>query len=85
MLKSRVVRLVFRTLVFGLGFITLATNLYVRFYYASAMPRSPQPETGRVYVIPALYGGSVYVTQKEYERRIFVRDDLKSGDRRDVF
>jgi hypothetical protein len=76
--KGKLVSLVFRALVFTLGFVTLSANLYVRFYYASAMPRSPQPQTGRVYAIPAQYGGTVYINREEYERRTFIRDDLIS-------
>ena len=51
-------------------------NLYIRFHYATVMPRSPEPETGRIYPIAALYGGVVYVSQKEIKYRDFAEHEL---------
>jgi hypothetical protein len=39
------------------------------------MPRSAQPETGRVFAVPAQYGGTVYVNKRELELRSFVQID----------
>jgi len=61
-----------------MGFVTISANLYVRFHYAASMPRSPQPESGRVYPIPAQYGGTVYINKVELDRRSFVEDVLTS-------
>jgi hypothetical protein len=36
------------------------------------MPRAPQPQTGRIYAIPAQYGGTIYVNRAELDRRNFV-------------
>jgi hypothetical protein len=58
------------------GLLSIGADLYVRFHYAAAMPRTPQPETGRIYPVPAQYGGTVYVTQAELKRREFVRYDM---------
>lgn len=49
-----------------------SSELYIRFHYAAVMPRSPQPETGRVIPIPAQYRGTIYVTKAEFDRRDFV-------------
>ena len=52
------------------------SELYIRFHYAAVMPRSPQPGIGRVYPMPAQYGGTIYVNKAELDRRDFVRYDL---------
>ena len=62
----------FAILAMSTGFIALAANLYIPFHYAAVMPRSPQPQTGRLYAIPAQYGGTVYVNRVELDRRNFV-------------
>lgn len=77
--KFRVMRKLFKALLFGLFFFTLFANIYIPFDYALTMPRSSQPQTGRVYPIHAQYGGTVYVNRREYERRIFVQDYLTSA------
>jgi hypothetical protein len=74
--KRKITRRVVMSIVFGLGFLTLASNIYIRFHYASVMPRSPQPQSGRTYGIPAQYGGVVYVSKQELDRRDFVENDL---------
>ena len=61
-----------------LAFVTLGSNIYIRFHYAAVMPRSPQTENGRVYPIPAQYGGVVYVNKKELDLRDFVQRTLMS-------
>jgi hypothetical protein len=53
-----------------------SSELYLRFHYAGVMPRSPQAENGRVIPIPAQYGGTIYVTKAEFDRRDFVRYDI---------
>jgi hypothetical protein len=46
------------------------SELYIRFHYAEVMPRSPQPETGRIYAMPAQYGGIARIPHGKGERRI---------------
>jgi hypothetical protein len=70
--QSKALKRGFAILAISTGFIALAANLYIPFYYAAVMPRSPQPETGRIYAIPAQYGGAVYVNRVELDRRDFV-------------
>jgi hypothetical protein len=72
----RVLKSVLLGLVVITGSLSISADLYISFHYAAAMPRTAQPETGRVYPVPAQYGGTVYVTQGELKRREFVRYDL---------
>ena len=72
----RVLKSVLLGLVVIMGLLSISADLYIRFHYAAAMPRAPQPETGRIFPVPAQYGGTVYVTQAELKRREFVRYDL---------
>jgi hypothetical protein len=74
--KRKATKVAALCIVFGLGFFTLSANLYVRFHYAAVMPRIPQPSAGRIYAIPAQYGGVVYVNKHELDRRKFVENDL---------
>jgi hypothetical protein len=66
-----------RTAVLALCLATISftglSALYIRFHYAEVMPRSPQPETGRIYPMPAQYGGTVYVSRAELDRSDFVK------------
>jgi len=77
LLKQRV-RTAVRGLVGGVILLTLVANLYIRFHYAASMPRSPQPQTGRIHPVPAQYGGIVYVNAKEYNTRNFIEQTLTS-------
>jgi hypothetical protein len=74
--QSKALRRAFLILVVSTGFLAVSANLYIRFHYAAVMPRSPQSETGRIYAVPAQYGGTVYVSRAELDRRNFVEDDL---------
>ena len=64
------------SVVFGTVFFGLAANIYIPFHYAAVMPRSPQPETGRIYRVTAQYGAVVYVNKQELDRLDFVTYDL---------
>lgn len=70
-----------RTAVLALCLATISftglSALYIRFHYAEVMPRSPQPETGRIYPMPAQYGGTVYVSRAELDRSDFVKYRLE--------
>jgi hypothetical protein len=70
--QNKTLRRGFAILAISTGFIALGANLYIRFHYTAVMPRSPQPQTGRIYAIPAQYGGTVYVNRVELDRRNFV-------------
>jgi len=72
--SSKLLRAVVFTVCMAAVCIALFSDLYISFHYAAVMPRSPQPETGRVYAIPAQYGGTIYVSKTELDRRDFVRD-----------
>jgi hypothetical protein len=74
--QSKAFRIVLQILVITTAFLAVSANLYIRFHYAAVMPRSPQVETGRVYAIPAQYGGTVYVNRMELDRRNFVADKV---------
>jgi hypothetical protein len=73
---TRILKFVLVGLVLVTGLVSIGADIYVRFHYAEVMPRVPQPETGRVYPVPAQGGGTVYVTEGEFKRREFVRYKL---------
>jgi len=74
--RSRIFRVALMALVFGIGFFTLGANIYIPFHYTAVMPRSPQPEAGRVYQVTAQYGTVVYVNKQELARRDFAEHVL---------
>src|SRR5579862_739881 len=76
--RSKVAKIVLIGFAGGISLFTLAASIYIPFHYAAVMPRSPQPETGRIYPIKAQYEVLVYVNQQELERRNFVKYDLTS-------
>jgi hypothetical protein len=75
-LKGDVVNVAVVAAAFAIILFTVAAAIYIRFDYAAVMPRSPQPESGRVYPIKAQYGGVVYVNERELERYDFIKYDL---------
>ena len=77
--KSKVAKIGLIGLVCGTGLVTLAAGIYIPFHYAAVMPRSPQPETGRIYPMKAQYQVVVYVNKRELDRWDFVKYDLLSA------
>ena len=71
--KKTLVCLLVGTVVF-----TFAAEIYIRIRYAAVMPRSPEPQTGRVYRTMVAWGNVVYVNKQEIERVDFVNYDLMS-------
>ncbi len=74
--KSKVVKIALIGFVSGMSLFTLVAMIYIPFHYAAVMPRSPQPETGRIYAVKAQYEVVVYVNKQELDRRDFVKYDL---------
>lgn len=74
--KSKFAKFVLIGLLGGTCLFTVAAIIYVRFHYAAVMPRSPQPETGRIYPVKAQFEAVVYVNKQELQWRDFVEDDL---------
>ena len=59
----------------GVPMLTLLGVFTLLFYYSIAMPRSPQPETGRIYRMRGpQYGNWVYVNKLELDRWNFFED-----------
>ena len=54
-------------------FICLVSAVFIHLDYAYRMPRTPQPQVGRVYQFTANHG-DVYVTREELYRANFVLD-----------
>lgn len=73
--ESRWLKAVVVTLFFGTVALGLIGMFYVRFHYQAVMPRSPQPETGRLYPVEA-QNWVVYVDKQEREFASFVQDVL---------
>src|ERR1700733_13906081 len=71
--KRTVVSLLVATVLF-----TVAAEIYIRVHYAAVMPRSPEPQTGRIYRTMAAFGTAVYVNKQEIDRVDFVNYDLMS-------
>lgn len=70
---NNLAKIVVVSLVFALGFITLASALYIEFHYSAVMPHHPQPETGRIYPKWFKSGGTVYLNRRELELSDFVQ------------
>ena len=47
--RNKFTKIIFVSIVLGTVFFGLGANIYIPFHYAAVMPRSPQPETGRIY------------------------------------
>ena len=75
-LKSRIAKIAVLGLVSGIILFDLVANTYIPFRYAAVMPRSPQPEAGRIYRVTAQYGAMVYVNKQELARYNFITKDL---------
>jgi hypothetical protein len=73
---NKLAKTVFTTYVVAFCFLTLISGLYIEFHYSAVMPRSPQPETGRIYPKWFKSGGTVYVNRKERDRSDFVEYPL---------
>ncbi len=76
--KRKIAQIVLIALVSGTGLFTAASFIYIRFHYAAVMPKSPQPQTGRIYPIKAQYEVVVYINKEELEWHDFVEYDLTS-------
>lgn len=74
--ESRIVKIALVGFVGGMSLLTLTSMLYVSFHYAAVKPRSPQPDTGRIYPVRAQYEVVVYVNKRELRYRNFVKYDL---------
>lgn len=71
-MRNKFTRIVFTSLLFAIAFLTLASSFYIGFRYSVVMPRSPQPETGRIYPMRFKGAGTVYVNRDELGRSDFV-------------
>jgi hypothetical protein len=69
---NKVAKTVVTTYLVALCFLTVISGLYIEFHYSAVMPRSPQPEAGRIYPMWFKSGGTVYVNRKERDRSDFV-------------
>jgi len=75
--RNKFTKIIFVSIVLGTVFFGLAANIYIPFHYAAVMPRSPQPETGRIYRVTAQYGAVVYVNKQELDSLDFAKYGLK--------
>ncbi len=55
---------------------TAPATIGTSFYFLAEMPRSPHPETGRVYPVGAAYNNLVYVNKTELAWQDFLEYDL---------
>jgi cell division protein YceG involved in septum cleavage len=53
-------------------FASVLTCAYIHISYGSSMPRTPQPEVGRIYPLRVNHGTLVYVNRQELDRANFV-------------
>jgi hypothetical protein len=54
----------------------VGTNVYVQIHYTNSMPRSPEPETGRIYLFAVNHDAHRYVNQRELARARFAQSRL---------
>ncbi len=72
---SKLLKVVVIGLVGGMLVFTFLATFSILFCYSMIMPRSPQPETGRIYRMRGpQYGNWVYVNKKELDRWNFIED-----------
>jgi hypothetical protein len=57
-------------------FSSVLAGTYVHLSYSGSMPRTPQPEYGRIHPLTVNHGTLVYVNQKELDRANFVFHDV---------
>jgi hypothetical protein len=57
-------------------FSSVLAFAYIHMSYDASMPRTPQPENGRVYPLRVNHGTRVYVNQQELDRANFVFHDV---------
>jgi cell division protein YceG involved in septum cleavage len=53
-------------------FASILTCAYIHISYGASMPRTPQPEAGRIYLLRVNHGTLVYVNREELDRANFV-------------
>ncbi len=58
--------------------LTIVLGSYLEFHYDAVMPRSPQPQTTRVYRLMVKGGSVVYVNQREFDLLNFIRHYMLS-------
>ena len=76
--KSGFARKTVVCLLVGTVLFTVFAEIYIRVHYAAVMPRSPEPQTDRIYRTMAAFGTAVYVNKQEIDRVDFVNYDLVS-------
>jgi hypothetical protein len=74
--RNKLARIVSTTLFLAIAFFTITSAFYIEFHYPAVMPRSPHPETGRIYPIRFKGQGTVYVNREELDRSDFVEYGL---------
>ena len=70
--RNKFGRIVLTSLLLAISFFTVISALFIEFYYPAVMPRSPQPEIGRIYPMRFKGQGTVYVKKEELDRSDFV-------------
>ncbi|PYT92550.1 MAG: hypothetical protein DMG36_14415 [Acidobacteria bacterium] len=74
---SKIFRILTIGLLGGLPIVTVLGGFILLSYYSMFMPRSPQPEIGRIYRMRGpQYGNWVYVNEKELGRWNFIENDM---------
>jgi hypothetical protein len=53
-------------------FSSILAFTYIHISYGTSMPRTPQPDAGRIYPLSVNHGTKVYVNRKELDRANFV-------------
>lgn len=74
-MKETLRRVVVAVLIVGV-FASILSFAYIHFSYDASMPRSPQLDTGRTYLLIVNHGDRVYVNRAELDRANFVFHDL---------
>lgn len=73
------IRRVVVALLIAVVFGGVLSSVYIDISYDASMPRVPQPDTGRVYLLVVNHGAHVYVNREELNRANFVHDVFVLG------
>jgi hypothetical protein len=71
-MRNKFTKVVLTSLLLAVAFLTLTSAFFIEFRYPAVMPRSMQPETGRIYPMRFKGQGTVYVNREELDRSDFV-------------
>jgi hypothetical protein len=74
--NQKIIKRAILCLLAGTVRFTVIAGIYMRIHYAAVMPRSPEPQTGRIYGTMAALEAKADVNKKEIHRRYAIDYNL---------